>query len=344
MLYLVTPLNLNYFWNFGSLLIFFLCNQLLSGILLSFHYINFIDFSFWSIEHIMRDINFGWLFRYIHSNGASFFFIFIYLHIARNLFYSNYRNLFVWFSGICILFILMAISFLGYVLPFGQMSLWGATVITSLFSVIPFFGNFIVNLIWGSFSISSPTLSRFFSLHFILPFVLIALIFCHILFLHVKGSTNPLGFIDSYSKILFFIFYSIKDLLGIFVIGFIFCLFVFYFPNLFGDSDNYIEGNSLVTPLHIKPEWYFLFAYAILRAIPNKVFGVLGLVFSILFLIFLPFIDIFNSRSFSFIKLVKFSCFVICFILLSWLGSLPVNSLFSWLSLLIGGCYFLFLL
>ena len=283
-IYLPTPVNINYIWNFGSILGIFLIIQIISGFILSIHYCPNIDIAFWSITNIIKDINSGWLFRLIHINGASFYFLIIYIHISRNLFYCSYKLNNVWGIGIIILLISIAAAFIGYVLPWGQISYWGATVITNLLSAIPYIGDTIVLWIWGGFSINNATLNRFFSLHFILPLLILFIVILHLFALHLTGSSNPLGSNFNNYKISFHPYFSIKDLLGFYIILFIFIFINFQFPYHLGDPDNFKIANPINTPTHIKPEWYFLFAYSILRAIPNKLGGVIGLVISILIL------------------------------------------------------------
>ena len=283
-IYLPTPININYIWNFGSILGIFLIIQIISGFILSIHYCPNIDIAFWSITNIIKDINSGWLFRLIHINGASFYFIIIYIHIRRNIFYCSYKLSSVWGIGILILLISIAAAFIGYVLPWGQISYWGATVITNLLSAIPYIGDTIVLWIWGGFSINNATLNRFFSLHFILPLVILFIVILHLFALHLTGSSNPLGSNYNNYKISFHPYFSIKDLLGFYIILFIFIIINFQYPYYLGDPDNFKIANPINTPTHIKPEWYFLFAYSILRAIPNKLGGVIGLVISILIL------------------------------------------------------------
>jgi ubiquinol-cytochrome c reductase cytochrome b subunit len=319
------PSNLSYLWNFGSLLAVCLVIQILTGAFLAMHYQPNVDFAFNSVEHIMRDVNNGWIIRYIHANVASFFFIFVYMHVGRGLYYSSYKSprVLVWSIGVIILILMMAIAFLGYVLPYGQMSLWGATVITNLLSAIPIFGHDIVEFIWGGFSVSNATLNRFFSLHYLLPFLLAALAIAHLMAIHVHGSNNPNGVSsngDRYAMHPYFIF---KDLITIFLFFLLLSIIVFFFPNLLGHSDNYIPANPMSTPVSIVPEWYLLPYYAILRSIPNKAIGVILMLFSLLILLFLPILDTSRIRSNQFRPLNKllFWFFVVNFIILMWIGS-----------------------
>jgi len=324
------PANISYLWNFGSLLAVCLIIQILTGAFLAMHYTPNVDLAFNSVEHIMRDVNNGWLIRYIHANVASFFFIFVYMHIGRGLYYSSYKSprVLVWSIGVIILVLMMAIAFLGYVLPYGQMSLWGATVITNLLSAIPVFGVDIVELIWGGFSVSNATLNRFFSLHYLLPFLLAALAVAHLIALHVHGSNNPNGVTsngDRYAMHPYFIF---KDLVTIFAFFLVLSILVFFYPNLLGHSDNYIPADPMVTPASIVPEWYLLPYYAILRSIPNKLLGVLAMFGSLLILLILPLTDLSRIRGNQFRPAMKlaFWFFVVDFFILMWIGSQHPNS------------------
>ena len=299
-----TPRNLNYMWNFGSLAGFMLVVMIVSGIVLSMNYTAHVDYAFASVDRIMRDVDYGWLVRYIHMNGASFFFIVVYIHIFRGLYYGSYkapRDL-LWILGVVILLLMMATAFMGYVLPWGQMSFWGATVITNLFSAIPLIGENIVTWLWGGFTVDNPTLNRFFSLHFLLPFVIAGVVILHIAALHQHGSNNPLG-IDIKNKgdtIPFHPYYTVKDLFGVGVLLTVFMAVVSYAPNYMGHPDNYVEANPLVTPPHIVPEWYFLPFYAILRAVPDKLGGVIAMFAAIAVLFVLPWLDRSPIRSAKF--------------------------------------------
>jgi len=324
---LPSPSNISYLWNFGSLLGLCLGIQILTGIFLAMHYSADVSIAFSSVTHILEDVNYGFILKYLHANGASAFFVCVYIHIARGLYYGSYLRSHLWFSGISLFLIMMLTAFIGYVLPWGQMSFWGATVITNFVSAIPYVGNDIVQWIWGGFSVSNATLNRFFSLHYLFPFVLALLAIIHIVLLHENGSNNAIGINSNSDKIPFHSYYSSKDLYG-FILLFIFIsILVFYIPNLLGDPENYIKANPLVTPLHIMPEWYFLFAYAILRAIPNKLGGVIALVLSILVLAILPFVHTSNLRGLCFRPIGKFLYwfFMMNFILLTWIGSKPVE-------------------
>jgi len=322
---LPSPSNLSYFWGFGSLLGLILVIQLASGIFLAMHYTPNVDLAFTSVEHIMRDVNYGWLLRYIHANGASMFFVMVYLHVGRGLYYGSYTNprQILWGVGVIILVVMMATAFIGYVLPWGQMSFWGATVITNLLSAIPFVGNDIVQWLWGGFSIGNPTLNRFFSLHYLLPFVLAGLAVVHLIALHVDGSNNPLGVPGNIDKIPFHPYYSIKDLFGFSVFAVFFALFIYFAPNLLGHADNYIQANPLVTPPHIQPEWYFLFAYTILRSIPDKLLGVIALFGSLLILFIMPHVHTCSIRSSQFrpINKIFFWILVADFVILTFIGA-----------------------
>ncbi len=322
-----TPRNLNYWWNFGSLAGITLVIMIVSGLLLSMHYVAHVDLAFDSVEHIMRDVNYGWLLRYIHSVGASMFFLIVYIHISRGLYYGSYKSPreVLWWLGIIIFFLMIITAFLGYTLPWGQMSFWGATVITNLFSVIPLIGDNIVTWLWGGFSIDNPTLNRFYSLHFLIPFIIVGVVFLHIVALHKFGSNNPTG-IDltlKQEKIPFHPYYTVKDFFGYGVFFIIFGIFVFFLPNLLGHPENYIPADPFVTPEHIIPEWYFLPFYAILRAIPFKLLGVLAMLGSILILFVLPWLDTSKVRSCRFRPIYKqfFWIFIFNFIVLGWVGS-----------------------
>nr|QHQ98507.1 cytochrome b [Coleolaelaps cf. liui XFX-2019] len=343
LLNLPTPSNISYLWNLGSLLGVCLSFQIISGFFLSMHFFSSTDFAFSNVSHICRDINWGWFLRSIHANGASLFFILIFSHIGRGLFFKSYFFKLPWFSGILIFLILMATAFLGYVLPWGQMSYWGATVITNLLSAIPYIGNQMTFWLWGGFSVNNATLIRFFSLHFILPFIIIILVLSHIIFLHSSGSNNPMGCPMDMDKIPFHPFFSWKDMLGFLLISFIFLFWCLLFPFLICDPENFIQANPLSTPPHIQPEWYFLFAYAILRSIPNKLGGVIALLMSILILLSLPFSHSskFSSKFSPFNKILFWS-FVSIFIILTFLGACPVEEPFSSLSFSFTYFYFSF--
>ena len=342
-----TPRNLNYWWNFGSLAGFFLLVQIITGIILSMHYTAHVDHAFDSIEHIMRNVNHGWLIRYIHMNGASFFFIVVYIHIFRGLYYGSYKapRELLWWLGILILLLMMATAFMGYVLPWGQMSFWGATVITNLFSAIPLIGDNITQWLWGGYSVDNPTLSRFYTLHFLLPFLIVGVVVLHIVALHTHGSNNPLG-IDRkgpQDSIPFHPFYTIKDLFGLSFALTIFFAVVFFAPDFLGHPDNYIPADPLKTPAHIVPEWYFLPFYAILRAIPDKLGGVIAMFSAIFVLFLLPWLDTSKVRSATFRPIYKilFWIFLIDAIVLGWVGSKPAEGVYIIISRLATFYYFL---
>ena len=319
-----TPSNISYWWNFGFLAGMCLGIQIVTGIALAMHYTPHVDLAFLSLENIMRDVNGGWLLRYLHANGASMFFIVVYIHIGRGLYYGSYaepRGL-VWILGTVILLLMMATAFMGYVLPWGQMSFWGATVITNLFSAFPIVGSKIVTLLWGGFSVDNATLNRFFSLHYLMPFVIAAFALIHIAAVHENGSNNPLGISSVNDKIGFFPYFVLKDSLSFVAFIMFFSFFVYFYPNDLGHPDNYIPGNPMVTPEHIVPEWYFLPSYAILRSIPNKLFGVLALLASILILLILPVVNSSAIRSTLYrpIHQTFFWFLVFDFILLGYIG------------------------
>nr|YP_009692124.1 cytochrome b [Leptocentrus albolineatus]QEG98456.1 cytochrome b [Leptocentrus albolineatus] len=344
LIYLPTPTNLSTWWNFGSILGLCLIIQLMSGILLSMHYTANIEFAFNSINHIMRDVNYGWLMRTIHANGASLFFMCMFMHIGRGMYYSSYKFYNTWYSGVIILLLTMATAFLGYVLPWGQMSFWGATVITNLLSAIPYLGDMMVKWIWGGFAVNNPTLSRFFSIHFILPFMLIMMIIIHLFFLHMTGSSNPLGLNSKMDKIPFHPFYSIKDLMGFSLTLLLMLMINMMEPYLLSDPDNFSPADPMVTPVHIQPEWYFLFAYAILRSIPNKLGGVLALLMSILILSILPMSMKMKFKGLTFYPINQFIfwIFISNFLMLTWLGSQPVEDPFITTGITMTLTYFMY--
>nr|WEF49689.1 cytochrome b [Synendotendipes sp.] len=324
---LPAPSNISSWWNFGSLLGLCLIIQIATGIFLAMHYTADIQLAFNSVNHICRDVNYGWLLRTLHANGASFFFICIYLHVGRGIYYGSYKYLYTWTVGVVLFFLTMGTAFMGYVLPWGQMSFWGATVITNLLSAVPYVGIDLVQWLWGGFAVDNATLTRFFSFHFLFPFIIIAFTMIHLLFLHQTGSNNPLGINSNSDKIPFHPYYSFKDIFGFMVLlmGLTFiCLIA---PYALGDPDNFIPANPLVTPPHIQPEWYFLFAYAILRSIPNKLGGVIALVMSIAILFILPFTNKFTFQSSQFypINQILFWIMTITVILLTWIGARPVE-------------------
>nr|AAG27932.2 cytochrome b [Dipodomys elator] len=343
---LPTPSNISGWWNFGSLLGLCLIIQIASGLFLAMHYTPDTMTAFSSVTHICRDVNYGWLIRYMHANGASLFFMCLYLHIGRGMYYGSYSYLETWNIGIMLLFLTMATAFMGYVLPWGQMSFWGATVITHLVSAIPYIGTDLVEWIWGGFSVDKATLNRFFAFHFILPFIIAALAMVHLLFLHETGSNNPLGIPSDCDKIPFHPYYTTKDFLGIIILLTFFFTMVLFFPDLLGFPDNYSPANPLNTPPHIKPEWYFLFAYAILRSIPNKVGGVIALILSILILALLPHIQTAKQRSMMFRPISQFLFWLMVsdVFVLTWIGGQPVEPPFIMIGQIASLLYFTIIL
>nr|ARH54648.1 cytochrome b [Schizotus pectinicornis] len=343
---LPTPSNISYMWNFGSLLGMCLMIQIITGIFLAMHFCPNIQMAFDSMIHICRDVNYGWLIRIIHANGASFFFICIYMHIGRGIYYSSYNLIHTWLIGVIILFITMATAFLGYVLPWGQMSFWGATVITNLLSAIPYLGTMIVQWLWGGFAVDNATLTRFFSFHFLLPFILSALVMIHLLFLHQTGSNNPLGMNSNIDKMPFHPYFSMKDILGFILMLMMLISLSLLNPYMLGDPDNFIPANPMVTPIHIQPEWYFLFAYAILRSIPNKLGGVIALIMSIAILMFMPFLmkKNFLSNQFYPINKIMFWFLLMFTILLTWIGARPVEDPYIIIGQILTILYFMYYL
>ena len=343
-----TPINLNYMWSFGSTAGICLGIQILTGIFLAMHYSSHVDYAFSSVEHIMRDVNNGWLIRYLHANGASMFFIVTYCHIFRGLYFGSYMNPRgpLWNSGVIIFLLMMGTGFMGYVLPWGQMSFWGATVITNLASAIPVIGGAVVEWLWGGFSVANATLNRFFSLHYLLPFVITGLVMVHLSLLHTLGSNNPLGINKNIDTISFYPYFYVKDLLAFFVLIALFSFFVFFFPNYLGHADNYIPANPLVTPAHIVPEWYFLPFYAILRSIPDKLGGVVAMVAAILILLLLPVINTSEIRSTKFRPIYGLAYWFLVsdFLILGWIGQQPVETPYLEVGQIATAFYFLFFL
>nr|UPX88263.1 cytochrome b [Eurycercus lamellatus] len=339
---LPAPSNISAWWNFGSLLGLCLVTQILTGLFLAMHYAPNTDLAFNSVIHIIRDVNYGWLLRTIHANGASFFFICLYLHVGRGMYYGSYIFMFTWFSGILLLLLTMGAAFMGYVLPWGQMSFWGATVITNLVSAVPYIGDMIVQWIWGGFAVDNATLNRFFTFHFLLPFIVAAVVMIHFLFLHQTGSSNPLGIKSESDKIPFHPYFSIKDLVGVICLLSALLLITLLDPNLLGDPENFNPANPLVTPVHIQPEWYFLFAYAILRSIPNKLGGVVALLLSILILSIMPFWHKSQMRGLSFypINKIMFWFLIGTVFILTWIGAKPVEAPYIFIGQLFTVIYF----
>nr|YP_009229634.1 cytochrome b [Amolops loloensis]ALT66303.1 cytochrome b [Amolops loloensis] len=339
---LPSPSNISAWWNFGSLLGICLIAQLVTGLFLAMHYAADTSLAFSSVAHICRDVNNGWLIRNLHANGASFFFICIYFHIGRGLYYGSYLYKETWNIGVILLFLVMATAFVGYVLPWGQMSFWGATVITNLLSAAPYIGSDLVQWIWGGFSVDNATLTRFFTFHFILPFIIAAVSMIHLLFLHQTGSSNPTGLNSNLDKVSFHPYFSFKDLLGFSIMLGALATLSTFAPNLLGDPDNFTPANPLVTPPHIKPEWYFLFAYAILRSIPNKLGGVLALLLSIMVLFLMPLTHTSKLRSLTFRPLAKasFWTLIATTAVLTWIGGQPVEDPFVTIGQIASGLYF----
>jgi len=342
---LPSPSNISLIWNFGSILGICLILQIFTGLFLSMHYCSDTSLSFISASHISRDVLFGWFIRSLHSNGASLFFLCIYFHIGRGLYYSSFTFNITWNIGVVIFLIIIITAFLGYVLPWGQISFWAATVITNLLSTIPYIGVLLVQWIWGGFAVDNATLMRFFSFHFLFPFIILALIILHLLFLHQTGSNNPLGVNSNNDKLPFHPYFSIKDTIRIVCIFLPFTLIILIYPNIITDPENFIPSNPLVTPIHIQPEWYFLFAYAILRSIPNKLGGVIALIMSIIILLIMPFTKTpIKSTQFSILKQLLFWSFIIVFILLTWIGARPVEIPYIIIGQFLTGLYFSFFL
>nr|YP_010564752.1 cytochrome b [Volucella liupanshanensis]UZA61155.1 cytochrome b [Volucella liupanshanensis] len=341
---LPSPINISTWWNFGSLLGICLMIQILTGLFLAMHYTADITMAFDSVNHICRNVNYGWLLRTLHANGASFFFICIYLHVGRGMYYGSYLFTLTWLSGTIILFLVMATAFMGYVLPWGQMSFWGATVITNLLSAIPYLGTNLVQWIWGGFAVDNATLTRFFTFHFILPFIVLAMVMIHLLFLHQTGSNNPMGLNSNLDKIPFHPYFSYKDIMGFIIMMMLLTMLTLYNPYMLGDPDNFIPANPLVTPLHIQPEWYFLFAYAILRSIPNKLGGVIALMMSIAILMIMPFYSLSKFRGIEFypINQILFWLMLMIVLLLTWIGARPVENPYVIIGQILTILYFMY--
>nr|BBB21667.1 cytochrome b [Hynobius tsuensis] len=343
---LPTPSNISSLWNFGSLLGICLIAQIMTGLFLAMHYTADTSSAFSSVAHICRDVNYGWLMRNIHANGASFFFICIYMHIGRGLYYGSYLYKETWNIGVILLFLVMATAFVGYVLPWGQMSFWGATVITNLLSAIPYMGDSLVQWIWGGFSVDKATLTRFFAFHFLFPFLIAGASIIHLLFLHETGSNNPTGIMSNMDKVPFHPYFSYKDALGFLIMLAMLFMLSLLSPNLLGDPDNFTPANPLVTPPHIQPEWYFLFAYAILRSIPNKLGGVLALLASIMILMLIPMIHTSKQRSLTFRPMTQLLFWLVVSntLILTWIGGQPVEQPFIEIGQAASTLYFLLFL
>nr|YP_010338907.1 apocytochrome b [Pulvinaster venetus]UNJ18979.1 apocytochrome b [Pulvinaster venetus] len=343
-----TPINIHYAWNFGFISAMCLGFQIFTGIFLAMYYTPHVDLAFASVENISRDIHYGWLIRYSHANGASFFFIIVYIHIMKGLYFGSYTapRQFVWVIGVIIFLLMILTAFIGYVLVWGQMSLWGATVITNLVSVVPLIGDSIVVWLWGGFSVDNATLNRFFSFHYLAPFVIVAMTLIHLALLHDKGSGNPLGINSNLDKLYMYPYFILKDLVGLFVFFLIFSFFVYYSPNVLGHCDNYVEANPMVTPEHIVPEWYFLPFYAILRSVPHKLGGVIAMLFSIIVLSLLPWLHSTEIRSSRFRPIYKYLFWVFIFVclILGWIGGCPVESPYIWLGQIASLYYFFYFL
>lgn len=341
---LPAPINISIWWNYGSILGLFLVIQIITGLFLAIHYIPNIDIAFISLTHINRNVNFGWILHLSHINGASLFFLFIYLHIARGLYYNSFFIIETWNIGVIIFILTMATAFMGYVLPWGQMRFWGATVITNIFSAIPYLGQSLVEWIWGGFAVSNATLNRFFAIHFILPFILVGLAIIHLLFLHQSGSNNPLGLTSFSDRIPFHHYFTSKDILGYIIVIFIFILIIIFTPNIFADPENFINANPLVTPTHIQPEWYFLWLYAILRSIPNKLGGVVALLIALIILFLPPFTIIYNKLRISFypINQIIFWLMSMSWLILTWIGRCQVEEPYIIIGQLSTILYFLY--
>nr|NP_542468.1 cytochrome b [Lepidosiren paradoxa]AAL55248.1 cytochrome b [Lepidosiren paradoxa] len=343
---LPSPINISAWWNFGSLLGLCLMVQIFTGLFLAMHFTADLSMAFSSIAHITRDVNYGWLLRSIHANGASMFFICLYIHAARGLYYGSYLFKETWNIGVMLLLLVMVTAFVGYVLPWGQMSFWGATVITNLLSAIPYLGDMLVQWVWGGFSVDNATLTRFFTFHFLLPFIISAMTALHFLFLHETGSNNPTGMNSNLDKITFHPYFSFKDLMGFTILMLLLIILSLFSPNLLSDPENFTPANPLVTPPHIKPEWYFLFAYAILRSIPNKLGGVLALAFSILILFLMPILHQAKQRTLAYrpISQLMFWLLVSTMLILTWIGGQPVEHPYIQIGQIASTIYFMLFL
>ena len=341
---LPAPNNISIWWNYGSLLGLCLIIQIITGLFLAIHYVPNIELAFSSVAHISRDVNYGWIIRSLHANGASIFFLFLYLHTGRGIYYGSYSLIETWNIGVILFILTMATAFIGYVLPWGQIRFWGATVITNLFSAIPYIGKILVEWIWGGFAVDNATLNRFFAIHFILPFIIAAAAMLHLLFLHQSGSNNPLGINPDRDRIPFHSYYSIKDALGYIVALALFLCLILFLPRILADPENFIVANPLVTPIHIKPEWYFLWVYAILRSIPNKLGGVIALFAALLILFTLPITKMNKKRGLAFypINQLLFWILVSSWLILTWIGGRPVEDPFITIGQVFTILYFMF--
>nr|UPL65996.1 cytochrome b [Isometopus sp.] len=341
---LPSPSNISLWWNFGSLLGMCLMIQIITGLFLAMHYTANIEMAFSSVIHITRDVNNGWLIRNLHANGASMFFMCLYLHIGRGMYYSSFKLTLTWMVGVMLLLTVMATAFLGYVLPWGQMSLWGATVITNLLSALPYLGNDLVKWLWGGFSVENATLTRFFTLHFLLPFIVSAMVMIHLLYLHQTGSNNPMGLNSNYDKIPFHPYFTIKDYMGMMVTMLMFIMLNLMEPTMLGDPENFIPANPLVTPVHIQPEWYFLFAYAILRSIPNKLGGVIAMIMSIIIIMFMPMMNKNKFQSMNFYPFNKMLFWMIFanILMLTWIGARPAEEPYILTGQMLTTTYFMY--
>lgn len=343
---LPAPNNISLWWNYGSLLGLCLIIQIITGLFLAIHYVPNVELAFSSVSHISRDVNFGWIIRSIHANGASIFFLFLYLHIGRGIYYGSYNLIETWNIGVILFVLVMATAFIGYVLPWGQISFWGATVITNLFSAIPYIGKTLVEWIWGGFAVDNATLNRFFAIHFVLPFIVAAVAIIHLIFLHQTGSNNPLGINPDRDRVPFHFYYSAKDTLAYLIALFLFLIVILFIPDIVADPENFIVANPLVTPIHIKPEWYFLWVYAILRSIPNKLGGVIALAAAILILFTLPLTKIGKKQGIVFypINQLLFWTLVSSWLILTWIGGRPVEDPFILIGQSFTVIYFTFFL
>jgi len=341
---LPAPNNISIIWNYGSLIGLCLVIQIITGLFLSIHYVSHVDLAFSSVAHISRDVNYGWIIRSIHTNGASIFFLFLYIHTGRGIYYGSFKLTETWNIGVILFILTIATAFIGYVLPWGQIRFWGATVITNLFSAIPYIGKILVEWMWGGFAVDNATLNRFFAIHFVLPFIIAAVVFLHLVFLHQSGSNNPLGINCNSDRVPFHTYYSTKDALGFIIALTLFITVVLFTPNIITDPENFLLANPLVTPVHIKPEWYFLWVYAILRSIPNKLGGVLALFAALLILFILPLTSTNNKSGIMFypINQILFWILTASWLILTWIGGRPVEDPFIFIGQAFTVIYFIF--